>query len=332
VSDFPFFFVYIIINEISNKSDFVFSLKLTGGVFVKKSALTIIFSTVFPIFITGCATDAGQATAKTQQGEKVNTVVSVSNQLEQEAAPIIKITKEQAITKAQQNLLSLLSIKVGDVKKAELVNNEFNMSEYWDVQFEGISINIDSVSGTVLAISPFLKRVSAEQFTIKDKNSAEKAARELYNKLQAPPEFKLTSLKTTNGGDFWNTTWQKEVIPGVFSKYESVNLTLSSDKGKFMGYNLFNTPAKSLEVKVTKDQAVNTAKTITEAKGFSSFIDAKLDVEQPSDYLEGSAKRADYVTLVWAVAYRNSQSKFGNTMVVYVDSSTGLLVGGDQSK
>jgi len=83
-------------------------------------------------------------------------------------APIIKISKEQAVAKAQENLLSLLSIKTGDVKKAELVNNVSNLSEYWDVQFEGISVNIDSVSGAVLAISPFLKRVTPEQFTIKD--------------------------------------------------------------------------------------------------------------------------------------------------------------------
>jgi len=32
-----------------------------------------------------------------------------------------------------------------------------------------------------------------------------------------------------------------------------------------------------LEVKVTQDQAVNTAKTLAEAKGFSRFIDAKLE-------------------------------------------------------
>ena len=300
---------------------------------MKNSAFVMILLMVFPLILTGCATNVGQATPKTQQDENVKTVGSPNSQLEQVAAPIVKLTKEQAVAKAQQNLLSLLSIKTGDVKKAELVNDViFNMRQYWYVQFEGISVNIDSVSGTVLAISPFLTRVSAKQFTIKDKNVAEKAARELYNKLQAPSEYKLTSTKATGGGDYWNTTWQKEVIPGVFSKYESVNLMISSDKGKFMGYNLFNTPPKSLEVKVTKDQAVNTAKTIGEDKGFSSFTDAKLEVEQPSGYFEGSIKSADYVTLVWAVTYKNSQSKFGNTMVVYVDSFTGLVVGGDQSK
>lgn len=299
---------------------------------MKKSAFASILLIVSPLIVTGCATNVDQATPKIQQNEKTNPVGSSNSQLEQVAAPIIKITKEQAVAKAQQNLFSLLSIKTGDVRKAELVNNVSNLSEYWDVQFEGISVNIDSVSGTVLAISPFLKRVAPEQFTIKDKSIAEETARELYSKLQAPPEYKLTSLKMTNGGDFWTNTWQKEVLPGVFSKFESVNLMFSSDNGELMGYNLFNTPAKSLEVKATQDQAVNTAKKIAEAKGFSSFIDAKLEVEQPSNYLEGSTKRADYVTLVWVVTYKNSQSKFGNTMRVYVDSSTGLVVGGDQSK
>ena len=296
---------------------------------MKKSAFAIIVLVIFPLIATGCATNVGQ---KTQQLEKANTVGSSNSQLEQVEAPVVKITKEQAIAKAQQNLLSLISIKTGDVKKAELVKDVSNLREYWNVQFDGISVNIDSVSGTVLAISPFLKKVSPEQFTIKDKNVAEKAARELYGKLKAPPEYKLTSLKMTNGGDFWTNTWQREVMPGVFSKFESVNLMFSSDNGELMGYNWFNTPAKSLEIKVTQDQAVNTAKTIAEAKGFSRFIDAKLEVEQPSNYLEGSTMRENYVILVWAVTYKNSQSKIGNTMKFYVDSSTGLVVGGDQSK
>lgn len=299
---------------------------------MKKSAFASILLIVFPLIVTGCATNVDQATPKTQQNEKANPVGSSSDQLEQVAAPIVKITKEQAVAKAQQNLLSLLSLETGDVRKAELVNNVSNLSEYWDVQFAGISINIDSVSGTVIAISPFLKRVSPDQFTIKDKNIAEKTARELYSKLHAPTGYKLISLKMTNGGDFWTANWQKEVIPGVFSKYESVNLMFSSDNGELMGYNLFNTPAKSLEVKVTQDQAVNTAKTKAEAKGFNSFIDAKLEVAQPNNYWESSTMRADYVTLVWEVTYKNSQSKYGNTMVVYIDSSTGLVLGGDQSK
>ena len=299
---------------------------------MKNSALAIIFMIIFPLIITGCATNVRQATPKTQQNETANPVASSNNQLVQVVAPSKKITKEQAVAKAQQNLLTLLSIKTGDVKKAELVNDVYNLKEYWDVQFEGISVNIDSVSGTVLAISPFLRRVTPEQFTIKDNTLAEKTARELYSKLQAPPEYKLTSLKMTGGGDFWTSTWQKEVIPGVFSKYESVNLMFASDNGELMGYNLFNTPAKSLEVKITQDQAVNTAKTLAETKGFSGFIEAKLDVEQPNSLLEGSIKSADYVTLVWAVTYKNTQSEFSNTMVVYVDCSTGLVVGGDQSK
>ena len=162
---------------------------------MKKSTFASILLIVSPLIVTGCATNVDQATPKTQQNEKTNPVGSSNSQLEQVAAPIIKITKEQAIAKAQQNLLSLLSIKTGDVKKAELVNNVSNLSEYWDVQFEGISVNIDSVSGTVLAISPFLKRVSPDKVTIVDKNIAEKTARELYSKLHAPTGYKLISLK-----------------------------------------------------------------------------------------------------------------------------------------
>jgi len=93
---------------------------------VKKSASAIILLMVFPLIVTGCATNVVQSTPKTQQLEKVNTVGSSNSQLEQATAPILKITKEQAVAKAQQNLLSLLSIKTGDVKKADLVNDVSN--------------------------------------------------------------------------------------------------------------------------------------------------------------------------------------------------------------
>ena len=198
VSDFPFISVYIITIRFLKLTLTLY--KITGGVvFVKKSAHAIILLMVFPLIVTGCANNVGQATPKTQQNETANPVASSNNQLVQVVAPSEKITKEQAVAKAQQNLVSLLSIKTGDVKKAELVKDVSNLREYWDVQFEGISVNIDSVSGTVLAISPFLKKVSPKQFTIKDKSIAEKAARELYSKLQAPPEYKLISSKMTNG-------------------------------------------------------------------------------------------------------------------------------------
>lgn len=110
-----------------------------------------------------------------------------------------------------------------------------------------------------------------------------------------------------------------------------MNLLLTSDTGKLRTYRLFNTPPKSLEVKVAKDQAVATARTIAEVKGFKTLLDAKLEVEQASDYWtsQGSPKRADYCTLVWVVTFKDSSQ---NTAMIYVDALTGLVVGGAQTK
>ena len=55
VSDFPVVSVYIIINKFLI-IEFGLSPKLTGGVFVKKSAHAIILLMVFPLIVTGCAT------------------------------------------------------------------------------------------------------------------------------------------------------------------------------------------------------------------------------------------------------------------------------------
>jgi hypothetical protein len=219
-------------------------------------------------------------------------------------------------------------MKAGEMKKAEITNDPVTNKEYWDIQFEGVTVDIDPVSRTVIGIS--VKNYSKGKFIIKEKTEAEKAARELYDKLQAPTDYKLIDIKKGNGGDFWSTVWEKEVIPGVYSKYESVNLLLASDTGKLRIYRLFNTPPKSLEVKITKEQAVATARTIAEAKGFKTFVDAKLDVEQASDYWnsQGTPKRADYCTLVWVVTFKDS-SEYGAK--IYVDTLTGSVIGGDQT-
>ncbi|SPF53823.1 hypothetical protein SBF1_7000001 [Candidatus Desulfosporosinus infrequens] len=93
---------------------------------------------------------------------------------------------------------------------------------------------------------------------------------------------------------------------------------------------MFNTPPKSLKVNVTKDQAVATARITAEKKGFKTFSDAKLDVEQASDYWtsQGSPKSADYCTLVWVVTFKDSSQ---NRARIYVDTLTGLVVGGGQA-
>jgi hypothetical protein len=250
--------------------------------------LVIIVTATVVFGMGGCASVRFQAEAL----PKVTSSNSTNNLPEKPADTISKITKEEAISKAQ-NILSQLSMKAGEMKKAEITNDPVTDKEYWDIQFEGVTVDIDPVSRTVIGIS--VKNYSKGKFIIKEKTEAEKAARQLYGKLQAPADYKLIDIKKGNGGDFWSTVWEKEVIPGVYSKYESVNLLLASDTGKLRIYRLFNTPPKSLEVKITKEQAVATARTIAEAKGFKTFVDAKLDVEQASDYWnsQGTPKRAD---------------------------------------
>jgi hypothetical protein len=286
--------------------------------------LVIIVTATVVFGMGGCASVRFQAEAL----PKVTSSNSTNNLPEKPADTISKITKEEAISKAQ-NILSQLSMKAGEMKKAEITNDPVTDKEYWDIQFEGVTVDIDPVSRTVIGIS--VKNYSKGKFIIKEKTEAEKAARQLYGKLQAPADYKLIDIKKGNGGDFWSTVWEKEVIPGVYSKYESVNLLLASDTGKLRIYRLFNTPPKSLEVKITKEQAVATARTIAEAKGFKTFVDAKLDVEQASDYWnsQGTPKRADYCTLVWVVTFKDS-SEYGAK--IYVDTLTGSVIGGDQTR
>lgn len=282
------------------------------------------------IITTAVVFGVGRASVRFQAATTPKQIPSNSiNNLSQKPQDTISIiSKEEAVSKAQ-NILSKLSLKSAELKKAEISKDPVTAKEYWDIQFEGASVDIDPESGNVIGIS--VKTLSKGKFIITETAEAEKAARELYRELQAPDDFKLIDIKKGNGGDFWSTVWEKEVIPGVYSKYESVNLLLTSDTGNLRIYRLFNTPPKSLEIKVTKDQAVATARTVAETKGFETFSDVKLDVEQASDYWasQGSPKRAGYCTLVWAVTFKDSSQ---NRAMIYVDTLTGLVVGGDQTK
>jgi len=259
---------------------------------------------------------------------KFNNSANLTNHLpEKSLDTLLKITKEEAISKAQ-NILAQLSMKVEELKQAEMLKDPVTAKEYWGIQFEGVSVDIDPESSHLIGI--FVKNLFKGEFVITERIDAEKAARELYGKLQAPTDYKLIDLEKGYEGDYWSTVWAKEVIPGVYSKYESVNLRLASDTGKLYIYRLFNTPPKSLEVIVAKDQAVITARTIAEAKGFKTFSEAKLEIEQASDYWtsQGSPKIADYCTLVWVVTFKDSLQ---NRALVYVDTLTGLVVGGGQT-
>jgi hypothetical protein len=238
------------------------------------------------------------------------------------------IKQEEAITKARY-ILSQLSIDAGEFENAEIKADPVTDEEYWDIQFNEATVNISTVGGTVIGVS--VRNWSKGKFVITSTPSAQKAAQELYSKLEAPAAYKLMEIKRGYTGDFWSANWQKEVIPGVYSKFESVNLLLSSDTGKLRTYRLFNSSPKSLVIKVTKEQAVETTKTIAEEKGFKTIVDTRLNVEQANGYWKGASLPNNewYCTLVWVVTYKNSnhvEAKF------YVDTATGLVIGGDQTK
>jgi hypothetical protein len=256
---------------------------------------------------------------------------SIKDSSGQTADLIVKMTKEEAVGKAQ-GILSQLSINPGTLQKAEIMNDPVTLNEYWSVRFAGASVCIDPVSRTVFEVDDFPRdNLSSSKFIINDTAGAQKAAQEIYSKLQAPSEYKLIGVEKSHSGDFWSTFWAKEVIPGVFSKYESVNLLLSSDTGKLRSYRLFNTPARSLKEKVTEEQAVEIARPIAEAKGFKTFVNARLDVEQANNYWssQGPSERPDYCTLVWVVTFKDSH---GSMALFYVDALTGSVIGGDQTQ
>ena len=158
----------------------------------------VIIVTATVVFSFGC----GSAKFQDETTPKLTPSNSTNNSLEKRSDTIFKITKEEAISKAQ-NILSQLSMKAEELKKAEMPTDPVTSKEYWDIQFEGASVDIDPESRNLIGIS--VMNLSKGKFIITERIEAEKAARELYGKLQAPADYKLIDLKKGNGGDFWST-------------------------------------------------------------------------------------------------------------------------------
>ena len=104
---------------------------------MKKSAFAIILLMIFPLIVTGCATNVGQATPKTQQDEK-KSVVFINNQhagISEEKAP----TTDAVTTPVQEEeMLTAASTVdfISDFSVGELVSKS-------TVIVEGVVVGLD---------------------------------------------------------------------------------------------------------------------------------------------------------------------------------------------
>ena len=312
-----------VIRNFLRKFDVGFNVEL--GVKVKrvKRAIIGLAISINLAVLAGC----GATTIPKTKPEGISGANAVSAKSGQSPSALSKFTEKEAVASAQQ-VLAKLDLKPGEPQKVISGQDSIDLKEYWEVQFPGVSITFDQASGALSGISDM--DATTKQTTFKTRDAAEKVAWSLYNQLQAPPGYKLISIKQTNTGDYWDVVWKKEVIPSVYSKYESVSLLFSADKGTLRIYRLFDMPANSLDVIVTKEQAIKTAAPVLKDKGFSNLVDAKLSVEMANNYWRTNAPGTErYATLVWAETFKNSKS---HTATVYVDAGNGSVIGGDQSK
>ncbi|KLU60752.1 hypothetical protein CEB3_c27250 [Peptococcaceae bacterium CEB3] len=240
-----------------------------------------------------------------------------------------KISGTEAVQQAK-DWAQKLGINPGALERDELVEDPVYAWEYWDIQFVNASAEIDPSSGGLRGFSakPVSSLVSTGE-RVKSRKEAEKLAHLWYAKLGAPPSYQLTAIKTTWGNDQWLTTWQKEVLPGIFSKYESVNLYFSAGDGSLLNYRLFDLSPKSVARKVSEEQAVTAARPLAHAHGFSTLTGAKLGIEQANGvWLSPNNGAIGYVTLAWTVSFKDPH---GTIATIFVDAANGSLLGGDQT-
>ncbi len=236
------------------------------------------------------------------------------------------ISQETATIKAK-DILSTLGIKSGQLDTLQLVRDTVNQQDLWQLRYKGAWVDVNPYDGKVVGISN--KDFAIGQHAITDASEAEKVAKKLYNQLKAPSDYQLISV-TNEDSDYWSALWEKEVVPGVLSGYESVKIVFSSDNGRLRLYHWFNKAPNSTQVTLTQEQAINIASSTVGPRGFKDIVEAKLNVIQPNYYWTegGPYSKADYTTLAWTVKFSNGQNK---NALVWVDAQDGSILGGDQT-
>ena len=197
------------------------------------------------------------------------------------------------------------------------------------------NIEIDPYDGKLVNL--WVKNWS-QKVIIKSESEARNILLDQYKKIGAPSDYKLIRVQRDYAPD-WSGHWAKEVIPGVFSELEAVNLLISTDQGKLIFYKHFNEPPKSTEVKVTKEQAIEIANArmikVFGSQGSDglSASDAKLQVVKSTNNSTSPGlldSKDPYVTLAWVVKYPY-KGQISGWSVLYVDANTGDVIGFDQT-
>lgn len=281
------------------------------------------------------------------------------------------LTEEEAKSKAIEIIKKLKSNNEVTINKAEIIKFPENKKIEWLILTnEQISIQIDAYTGKLVSYSDYSIDDTKIQSTM-DKQEVENLIQEIYQKLGGTEEYKLANLQKngiTDGTNLWQGDFCKN-YDGITNIYECIRLTIIPEIKHLWGLNIFDTKTENNPVEISKEQAIEIAK--SKAKNLGKNLDniknitAELKFEKMNTFvysqevageninsveknkIESETEKSttiqtiddlvgyraeNLVRKVWRVEIEYYNELFKELDAYFVDCTTGEVIGGDAIK
>lgn len=329
----------------------------------KSKILKMVATFVLTIGITTSLVYAGSKVYEKifKEPEKIENFIEELKVSEEDLKNII--TEQEAKESAKKEIKRFgLELKEEDITKTEIKKSPNYDEITYVIETPKLQINIDAKTGklTNFNIEDGYSLEEIETFT----SSKEEIIEVAKNKLKEygfGEEYKLSYISCNNGDDeekayFWYLWFSKE-YDGLFNPAQTIALTIIPKVNLVTSFSITDEPFDNNEVVISEEEAINIAKEKEKIINTENYkvedCKAELAIKRmnPEVYLkENNLTRGnETVTLedgtkfsyntykmngrarrVYVVEFSYSEEReFGQKREIYVDATTGEVVGGD---
>ena len=235
----------------------------------------------------------------------------------------ILITEEEAKNKAIEFLNKIQ--KEDTITNAEYIKYPAVNKIYWKISFnEGYVIEVNAKNAKI--VSYFDSTVNdIEIKATANKKEATQVSEKIYNLISQDKDYVLKDADYCKKYD------------DIFNDYQCIRLTFVPETEQIKIINIFDEEFENNPIVITKEEAEQIVKEKLSNETISS-IDTKLKIEKMNEYVymqdnklkENQAYKMDVtVRKVWSVEFILKKNNFEQSSKVYVDVTTGEIIGGD---
>ena len=193
--------------------------------------------------------------------------------------------------------------------------NQLTNSEFYQVETTDYLLNLDSVTKEVTGL--YSKQLDCNFTSIANKALARKFILTKYAELELPSEYELVYLEKFD--DYvWEANFQKK-YDDVYNMYESVKIFFIPETQTIAALTVFDeeyTPHSSETMTASEATEIVEATLDTE-----NIVSSELTIIKENNYFNNENQETN-LHKAWVLTTENDE-------YIYVDSSTGEIIGGD---